>query len=310
MPTKKNKPVEVESKDNAEPKVTKNNIVDESTNVEETEAGLFNAESKSSSDILRKQRKSKNITVETVADELNLSASVIRAIESDNWESLPEATYVRGYVRSYASFLGLDVEEVLMNFRYKNTESDLSLDAMPLGMTNHRAPRSVPKSLKWLVILGAIGFGAYSLFSKQITQFSNEYLQKSTVLATAEETVKNVSTKIEEVTSSNNSVDSTEVKSEIETKTASETEGKTVPDNLKEMISLTFTGISWVDISDESGRKVVYKSFPPGETMKIKAAKPLKVFIGNVAAVQMSYEGKEIPLTEYQEEDHAKFTLD
>ncbi len=285
---------------------------------EAVEAGVFNANTKSSSDILRTTRKDKKIAVETVAAELNLSSSVIRAIESDNWEALPEATYVRGYVRSYANFLDLDADEVLINFRYKNTESDLNLDAMPRGGVSYGSvsSRKVPSFLKKIVVLGALFFGAYYFFGDQIKQYSTTMFDKAETLtnsavsttqnaaAVAETAVADVSEKAVQAVSNAGDAVSEKVDGVDAEKPV------VVPTGLKETLSMSFTGISWVDISDKSGRKVIYKSFSPGETVKIKALKPLKIFIGNVEAVKVSYEGQEISLSEHQEEDHAKFTLD
>lgn len=275
-----------------------------------SELGLFNAESKSSSDILTQARKSKQLSVEEVASELNLSTSVVRALESDNWEALPEATYVRGYVRSYANFLGLDVEEVLMNFRYKNSEADLNLDAMPKGISEPSMTSGIPKAIKRLIVVGALAAGTYFLFFDKIKTFINEKQLGVANVEVSESSVTTDNKKVENNKSTTaSSVDAVNPQNS-EVIVASDAAASVVAAELKDMLELSFSGISWVDISDSSGRKVIYKSFPPGEKIKVKAKKPLKVFIGNLAAVKMTYEGKGVPLSNFQEEDHAKFTLD
>jgi len=57
------------------------------------------------------------LTIETVANELNLDASIIEAIENDDHENLPAPIFVQGYVRSYARLVGLPEEELVASYR-------------------------------------------------------------------------------------------------------------------------------------------------------------------------------------------------
>lgn len=57
---------------------------------------------------LRAARLKAELKVTDVAEELNLSVDHITAIEKDNYHELPGNTYVVGFVRSYARFLGLN----------------------------------------------------------------------------------------------------------------------------------------------------------------------------------------------------------
>ena len=43
-----------------------------------------------------------------VAARMNLRVGIIQALEKDDFESLPQSTYVRGYLRMYAGIVGLD----------------------------------------------------------------------------------------------------------------------------------------------------------------------------------------------------------
>ena len=59
------------------------------------------------------EREKKDFTVEDIARELHLSANVVRALEEDAYDKLPELVYVRGYIRSYCRILGIDPIPVL-----------------------------------------------------------------------------------------------------------------------------------------------------------------------------------------------------
>jgi cytoskeleton protein RodZ len=58
-------------------------------------------------------REALSITQAETADVLNLSVSVIKALEGNDDSSLPERVYVNGYIRSYAKLLGLAAEPLI-----------------------------------------------------------------------------------------------------------------------------------------------------------------------------------------------------
>ena len=64
-------------------------------------------------DILRQARKRLGLIEKEVADQLHITMHYVRALESNSYEKLPGAVFARGYVKSYALLLGLDVEELV-----------------------------------------------------------------------------------------------------------------------------------------------------------------------------------------------------
>jgi len=51
--------------------------------------------------------------IEDVVKETKIRATYIKAMESGEFESLPGGVYTKGYLRSYAKFLGLDGDEII-----------------------------------------------------------------------------------------------------------------------------------------------------------------------------------------------------
>ena len=62
-------------------------------------------------------REALGITQEQAADSLNLSVRAIKAIESDDANSLPDIVYVNGYIRSYAKLLGIASQPLIDAWR-------------------------------------------------------------------------------------------------------------------------------------------------------------------------------------------------
>lgn len=65
---------------------------------------------------LRKAREARGMGVLELADGLRLSPRMIEAIESEDLGALPPILFAKGYLRSYAAFVGIDPSGVLKDF--------------------------------------------------------------------------------------------------------------------------------------------------------------------------------------------------
>lgn len=86
---------------------------------EKNETDLTNSQESSKDrvgDIIRKERITRRITVETIAKDLKLNVKYIKSLEASEYEALPADPYVRVYLRSLAKYLSLDPEEILKKF--------------------------------------------------------------------------------------------------------------------------------------------------------------------------------------------------
>lgn len=85
---------------------------------------------------LRRLRNEQSISLEQVAANTYIRASLLRALEEAKEESLPEPVYIQGFIRRYADSLGLDGNALAMNFPIELPPIDLSdqlLDAEVIG---------------------------------------------------------------------------------------------------------------------------------------------------------------------------------
>jgi cytoskeletal protein RodZ len=67
-------------------------------------------------DILRKERLTRRITVETIAKDLKLNVNYVKALESSDYTLLPPEPYIRVYIKSLTKYLSLDTENILREF--------------------------------------------------------------------------------------------------------------------------------------------------------------------------------------------------
>jgi transcriptional regulator with XRE-family HTH domain len=66
---------------------------------------------------LREVREARNLTLEQVSLALRIRPYHLQALETDDYSAIPSAAQARGFLRNYAEYLGLDVEELLPSVR-------------------------------------------------------------------------------------------------------------------------------------------------------------------------------------------------
>lgn len=62
---------------------------------------------------LRLAREARGMSIESVGHAIKLAPRQVEAIESDDFDRLMSPTYVRGFIRNYASLIGLDAQVLL-----------------------------------------------------------------------------------------------------------------------------------------------------------------------------------------------------
>ena len=65
---------------------------------------------------LRRTREAKGISLDEIAGETRLSKRYLLALEDEAIHKLPGGTYNRAYLRSYASYLGLDIDRLVHEY--------------------------------------------------------------------------------------------------------------------------------------------------------------------------------------------------
>lgn len=71
---------------------------------------------KRTGEILKKEREDRGLSLHEIGLSLKINSKILKAIENGDSANLPAKTFLRGFVQSYASYLKLNVEEVLKVF--------------------------------------------------------------------------------------------------------------------------------------------------------------------------------------------------
>lgn len=68
--------------------------------------------------ILREARETKGLTLQEVQGQTRISTRYLEALENGDYDRLPTPVHVRGFLRNYARFLGLDPDPLLDRYEY------------------------------------------------------------------------------------------------------------------------------------------------------------------------------------------------
>jgi cytoskeleton protein RodZ len=250
---------------------------------------------------LRDAREAQGIALEDAAVRLRLMHRQIEAMETDDFESLGQPVFARGFVRNYARLLGLDPDALLARMKGAPEEP------APVAHVEPPLPRSwLTSPLLILLLLGvlllvAVPVGLYLWLNSDADEVSEAapVAQTSPALVSAPapaEPAKPASP----VAPAAPPVETAEEATPAAPETAT----------ARSVVHLQFGDEAWVEIKDASGRMLQRQLNPAGSNVDIHGQPPFDVVIGNAAQVQMTYNGRPIDLKPFIEVTVARFTLE
>jgi cytoskeletal protein RodZ len=95
-------------------------------------------------DILRHARLERNDDLYQIAEYLCIKPAFLVALENSRYDEFPADAYVIGFLRTYATFLGVDGKDAVDRYRYEMAgRRKKPVLAMPIPLTEGRAPSSL-----------------------------------------------------------------------------------------------------------------------------------------------------------------------
>ena len=92
-------------------------MADKKSKIQAAESGANGAESEPSlGQLITEARERKGMTREQVANEAHLPPHYVKMIETDSYDLISDRLYLVPFLRRYATFLGLDAEEMASRF--------------------------------------------------------------------------------------------------------------------------------------------------------------------------------------------------
>jgi len=121
---------------------------------------------------LRQAREQKGFTLSEVAEQTRISPLYLESIENDDYGILPGGIFNKGFVKSYAKFVGVNEQEALQDYSNLVAQNEASAAAddpkpyRPQVLTDSGSGRSmVPTAIMAIVMLGLMTGGVLWLLS-------------------------------------------------------------------------------------------------------------------------------------------------
>src|SRR5205809_4147223 len=256
--------------------------------------------------MLAQMRVERKLSVADVAQRLKYGARQIEALEAEEFDKLPGATFVRGMVRGYAKLLETDPQPLLdeLEQRYVPGEIDLDLrdKGIPFVPSGKRGTRAyLALSVLALIVVAGIlyewraGAVPWARFASNTPPPQKESKAPPAVQPAAPRA------EMEVPAAPSTGVAETPAPEAQQPSAGGGGEGR---------IRLEFDRESWVEIRDRDGRTLMSQLNPAGSRRVVIGRRPLSLVIGSGAAVRLIYNDKPVDLKPYIQIEVARLTLD
>lgn len=155
---------------------------------------------------LQQAREARGITISEVAEQTRISPLYIESIENNDYRPLPGGIFNKGFVKSYAKYVGIDEQEALQDYtqlisEQEGFESEEPKTYRPEVLTDERArSSSILTVIIAAVILGLMTWGILALVKyiqenpDTLVTNSNANVSNANANSGSENTNSNVST--------------------------------------------------------------------------------------------------------------------
>lgn len=294
--------------------------------------------------ILSEARKKLSLSTEDVAKKLNFKISLVDNIEQDIFDQTLPSTYNRGYLRSYAQLVKVDINDVLSAYDMLGV-AELQRSEMQ-SFSNLTEKQAEHSRLMWFsYFIVAILCGLLIMWwwqepkqSVEDNSVAEKVASSLPILSTDTQKLTQVAPTIDSPQSIENhnetintessqqsttesitaaDIDSLNHENSISTESMAEDESnapEVQPDDgaVSAEIStavFTFSGDCWVNIYDATGERIAWGVKKSGYVMTISGEAPLKVTLGRPELATIVFNDESVDLSSFSEGNVAKFTL-
>lgn len=294
--------------------------------------------------LLQSAREQHGLSIDDISNRLRLSPRQIKALESDDFASLPEAMITRGFIRNYSRLLGMDAEPLLQAYRAFVPSSDspraISIQSENILISGSNKRPWLMYMLASLVI--ALLVGAWLIYVDYVPEQSTQQAAKP-VSATKAETAAEPDAKTESGTyteslpmaalpAAERAQEGTTTEAAAQASPVIQPEAKPAPaapavagvaattssvsnptpagEKALAKLKFTFSDHTWVSVTDRNNKEIFNKTKAAGSEDAVEGEPPFKVVIGNAAGSKLVYNDKPVDLAPYTKLNVAHLTLE
>jgi cytoskeleton protein RodZ len=281
---------------------------------------------------LRDAREAQGMTQEDAAARLRLMHRQIAAMEADEFESLGQPVFARGFVRNYARLLGLKPEMLLAHMEGAPAEPAAVTYVMPPQPRSWLSSPWLVLLLLGLLVLVAVPVALYWW----LNEGEDELISRVPSAVQVDPVPLPVPARAAEVAASvaepaplpPAAADTAPPATRLAPATPEPVPAPVAPAApangpgeaaapaapptraANGVLHLEFGADAWVEIRDASGRMLHRQLNPAGSSVNVPGQPPFDLVIGNAAQARMTYNGRPIDLKPFIAVTVARFTLE
>lgn len=279
---------------------------------------------------LRQAREMRGESINEVSLALKLAPRQIDALESGRYDALPGLAFVRGFMRNYARYLGLDPAPLLAEVRAALGQTDVDLSPvsnaagdLPTGGGRRASPVPVGTIAAALLVI-VLGGWYFDWFDTEPAQPSIEAIAPPAAAIVKDDTSAVIAAPAsgETVPAPAAAVAGSGAVEGLPGPLPSPTpaapvpapeSGAGAPSTVAEpgvsQLAFRFAGQSWVEVRDAAGTIVHSGTSAAGSTRNVQGRAPFTMVIGNAAQVSLERDGQRVDLAPHIKGTVARLTL-
>jgi cytoskeleton protein RodZ len=231
---------------------------------------------------LQRAREARALTVLQAAEKLHVDARILESLEAEDFAALGAPVYARGHLRRYADLLGEDIAQLQSLYPAAGQPPGPDLTRIPRGEPDGRSPRLV-----LLALLVLLGFALAGLLWWLLAVPPKQPASAGSVGSASAERLM------------------TALGAQAAPRATAGT-GAT-----EAQLALRFYGLSWAEVTDASGRRLLQGLNAPDSVRTVSGTPPLRVVIGNAPGATVQVNGARVALDGLLHRDGtARFIVD
>ncbi|MEZ9645692.1 MULTISPECIES: cytoskeleton protein RodZ [unclassified Vibrio] len=296
--------------------------------------------------LLKNKRESLGLTQKQISDRLKLRVTLIQQIEENQFESDQVATFMRGYIRSYAKYVNLDEKVVLSALHHAGDAQHQEQEMLSFSRkTKTEKHNSRIMILTWSIFAVIAGISSLWWWQNQQQDTLSQSLantESSEELA-VEESLAPEFTSLEVIEAEQNEAgasvvedteglaaisdaedtsdavtpaDETPAQQATETEPTAEAvanaetvEASTAPEAVANELVMQFTADCWIQVKDATGKTLSTGIKKAGQSLNLSGTAPYKVILGAPEGVSMTFASEPVDLSGYTSGKVARITL-
>tara|TARA_B100001996_G_scaffold381445_1_gene370887 strand:+ start:709 stop:1569 length:861 start_codon:yes stop_codon:yes gene_type:complete len=262
---------------------------------------------KIASKLLKSQREKLKISIEEVSVELRLDKKIIEEIETRNFSNFKNYVFLKGYLKNYANYLGIELDLPEM----KRGKKSKLYNKSNFKKNNKQILTKYSKLLAiLLIIIVALTFMEQKKFNDNSAEDNNiiskEKDSNNKVIIKDNNLKENLNyyegknnLDLNKNNSANNDTensnsDENKQKNEELDNLVNNIDKNALPANSKDNLVIEYTEDSWTEIIDSFNNIVFFDLVKKGKILEFNILPPFEILLGDATVVNIKYNNKKI----------------